>query len=243
MAYLKSDLTAKVDSLFKEEFKEYESETVPDISDSRLTHGATGISGEYTFLYADMRESSSLTNDHRRKTISKIYKAFHHCMVETIKYKDGKVRSFDGDRVLGIFDGSSKANNAVYAAMFMVGCLTEILKPKIEEYYKNETFEMGIGVATGKCMCVKAGVGYDENNRDLVWIGDAPNLGAKLSNKGSGYFGRIIICSDTYSRLVDDNIYHINEWKQKINMWNTINVEFGGSAINAYQTKYLRKPF
>ena len=203
MAYTKSDLRDKVGNLFSETFTEYETDTVPDISDSRLTHGATGMSGEFSFLYSDMRGSSSLSDSHRRKTITKIYKASHHCMVETIKYKAGKVRSFDGDRVLEVFSGGRKANDAVECAMFIVGSLIEVMQPNLKQYYKNESFDIGIGIATGKAMVSKAGVGYDQNNRDLVWTGDAPNLGAKLSDSASGFLtGRIGSCRKEVQKVV-----------------------------------------
>ena len=110
---IKQQLNDKVKSFFDERFTKYDTNVVPDITDSRLTHKNTGFEGEFTFLYVDVRGSSSFTGVHRLQTIAKIYKAFHYCMVECIKQYDGKVRSFDGDRVLGVFDGNDKVNNAV----------------------------------------------------------------------------------------------------------------------------------
>ena len=217
MVFDQETLTSKVKELFDQDFKKYETDTVPDISDPQLTHGATGYEGEFTYLYVDMRGSSTFTGAHRRQTVSKIYKAFHLCMVETIKHENGKIRSFDGDRVMGIFDGSRKVNNAVEASMLMVGCLKDILQPKIKSYYSNENFEIGIGISTSKVMIIKAGVGYDDNNRDLVSIGTSANLAAKLSDQGSSP-NRIYICDTSFSRLLDDNRWNIDTNSIKQNM-------------------------
>lgn len=228
----KSDLDAKVDALFAEPFAETAVSDVPDISDKRLTHGGTGLSGEFTFLYTDMRGSSDLSDAHRRQTIAKIYKAFHHCMVETIKAKDGRVRSFDGDRVMGIFAGNRQTNNAVEAAKLMVGALMDVLCPRITARYKNNSFEIGIGIARGEALATKAGVGYDQNNRDLVWIGDAPNLGAKLSDEAAAPV-RILVCDTTFGRLADEKRWTTRNGV-KTDMWARQTITFKSSVRTVY---------
>ena len=233
----KKELNNKIETLFDEFFTSKEITDVPDISDSRLTHGATGLEGEFTFLYVDLRGSSSLTGTHRIYAISKIYKAFHHCMVQCIKEKDGRVRSFDGDRVMAVFGGTRKVNNAVECAMYMVGCLIDVLKPKIKLYYKNESFDLGIGIATGKAVVIKAGIGYDKNNRDLVWIGDPPNLGAKLSDK-TLCSSRIGICSTSFYKLLDKNIWHKDYYGNKKIKWTEETIKFGGKYVYRYNSAW-----
>lgn len=235
----KKDLNNKVKTLFDENFSSKEITDVPDISDTRLTHGATGLEGQFTFLYVDLRGSSSLTDSHRLYTIAKIYKAFHHCMVECVKENDGRVRSFDGDRVMAVFGGDRKVNNAIECAKSMVGCLIDVLKPKIKSYYNNENFDLGIGIATGKSVVIKAGIGYDKNNRDLVWIGDPPNLGAKLSDK-TPFGGRIGICSTSFSKLLDKNRWHKDEYGNKKDMWTYTTIDFGGNNVTKYTTTWYQ---
>lgn len=241
MTIYKQELSSKVDELFGENFVEIEVTTVPEISDSRLTHGATGLSGEFVYLYVDIRESSTLPEKHRIQTVSKIYKAFHHCMVEIIKDYSGKVRSFDGDRVMGIFDGAKKINNSIEAAMKMVGCLLDVLNPKISEYYKDETFEIGIGISTGNVMFIKAGVGYDENNRDIVSIGNAANFAAKLSDTASST-GRIWICEACFNRLLESNRYTTDKNGNKVDMWLPQTLNFADIEHNVYSTHWYLHP-
>jgi adenylate cyclase len=235
------EIEDKVDAVLKEKFTQYDIDEVPDIEnnpDSRLTHGNTGFLGEFTFLYVDMRGSSSFTDEHRLQTITKIYKAYHHCMVECIKAFDGKVRSFDGDRVLAVFAGKRRVNNAIECAMKMVGCRYDILQPKIKGAFSNDKFSLGIGIATGNTMVSKAGVGYDKNTRDLIWIGDPPNLGAKLSDEADSPYS-IYICKTTFGRLLENNRY-TNKNGQKIDMWSATKFTFRNKAIDIYKTGYYR---
>lgn len=236
----KKKLNNKVKALFDERFIKYDVDVVPDVSNPRLTHGNTGMEGEFVYLYVDLRGSSSYTDKHRRQTIAKIYKAFHHCMVETIKEKSGKVRSFDGDRVMGIFDGKRKVNNAVEAAMLMKGIKNDILKPKIKKYYNNDSFDLGIGISLSKTLIIKAGVGYDTNNRDLVSIGTAPNLGAKLSDIAVSP-NNIYACKACYSKLLDKNKFTTKNG-QKVNMWKSKHFNFSGSKITVYSCSWYRSP-
>lgn len=237
----KQDIENKVDTVLSEKFIQYDTDEIPDIenkSDSRLTHGNTGFLGEFTFLYADMRGSSSYTDQHRLQTITKIYKAYHHCMVECIKENSGQIRSFDGDRVLAVFSGKSKVYHAINCAMKMVGCRYDILQPKIKNAFKNDKFSLGIGIATGNTMVSKAGVGYDKNNRDLIWIGDPPNLGSKLSDEADSPYS-IYICEETFGRLTEHNRYTVKDGI-KIDMWTKTLFNFKDQNIDIYKTGYYR---
>jgi class 3 adenylate cyclase len=236
-----TSIEKKVDSVLKEAFTLYDVTDVPDIentTDSRLTLGNTGFVGEFAFLYVDMRGSSTFTDQHRLQTITKIYKAYHHCMVECIKTFDGKVRSFDGDRVLAVFSGERKVNNSIECAMKMTGCRYDILQPKIKTILSNPNFSLGIGISTGNAMVSKAGIGYDKNNRDLIWIGDPPNLGAKLSDVAESPFS-IYICEVTFSKLLDENRY-TTEAGLKIDIWVKDKFKFKNNIIDIYKTGYYR---
>lgn len=238
MALTKKAAQDKIDALFTEDFCEYEVESVPTIDMAKLTHGATGMSGEFTFLYVDMRRSSDLASSHRRQTVARIFKAFHFSMVEIIKDKGGSVRSFDGDRVMAVFAGKSKVNDAIDAAMLMEGAKEDVLGPKIKARYQEEAFDIGIGIATGAALCVKAGVGYDANNRDLVWLGHPPNLGAKLSD-AAGSPNNIYACATTFGRLQERNRWTTKDGVKQ-DMWTAGTITFAGSAIAVHRCGWYR---
>ena len=240
-------LSRQVSALFEEEFREYKCGAVPDVHDSRLTHGATGIGGEFTYLYIDMRNSSKLTDRHRRQTVAKMYKAFHLCMVRIIREYQGRVRSFDGDRLMGIFDSNNKIDNAVEAAMTMIGCVEGILVPKMRRHYRDRMFDVGIGIATSEAILIKAGVGHEENSRDLVSIGAAANFAARLSDKAKAP-KRIHICPETMQGLS----IHNRQYQSKVfglipvtnEIWSSesdLNPFLFGTPF-AYSTSKYREP-
>lgn len=45
-----------------------------------------------------------------------------------------------------------------------------------------------------------------KNTRDLIWIGDPPNLGAKLSDEADSPYS-IYICKTSFEKLLDENRY------------------------------------
>jgi len=237
----KREIENKVDLVLSEKFLHYEIEDVPDIEnkpDLRLTSGNTGLSGEFSFLSVGMHCSADYTDEHRLHTMTKIYKAYHHCMVECIKENDGRVRSFDGDRVLAVFDGKRKVNNAMDCAMKMVGCRYDILQPKILAAFSNDSFSLGVGISTGAAMVSKAGAGYDKTNRDLIWIGTPPILSAKLSEEADAPYS-IYICKNTFERLLESNRY-ISENETTIDMWTKAKLKLKNKNIDIYKTRHWR---
>ena len=65
-----------------------------------------------TYLYADMADSSGLQATSPQDTVAKIMRVFLNVSVRIIRSLDGHVRSFDGDRGMGIFSGPNKEDRA-----------------------------------------------------------------------------------------------------------------------------------
>jgi class 3 adenylate cyclase len=122
--------------------------------------------------------------------------------------------------------------------MKMVGCRYDILQPKIKSAFSNDKFSLGVGIATGTSMVSKAGIGYDKNTRDLIWIGDPPNLGAKLSNAADSPYS-INICKTSFGKLSDANRYTTKN-EVKIDMWTKASFDFKNKQIEIYKTGYYR---
>jgi class 3 adenylate cyclase len=120
----------------------------------------------------------------------------------------------------------------------MIGCQEDILAPLVKSHYKNDSFDIGVGIATGEALVIKAGIGYDKNNRDLVWIGDSPNKGAKLSDEARNPHG-IYICHNTHSKLLDENKNIVKDGIKK-SKWIKATMKFGDKNINVYKSSYYK---
>lgn len=93
------------------------------------------------------------------------------------------MRSFDGDRVMGIFVGPRKNSDAAECALRINWGFRALIRPRFEGAYlelRNGTFCLAhcTGIDTSEVLAVRTGI---RKNNDLVWIGRAPNVAAKLS--------------------------------------------------------------
>lgn len=240
---LKNDITQKVKEILDNNFTIEDVTYVPEISDSKLTFGNKGLQFEATTLYIDLRDSTKILNKHNKSTIAKIHKAYLFTTVKIATSLGGQVRSFNGDSVLAFFEGTSKTSlsNAVKAAMqirYMIANSESGINTLLSKY---SAVDFGIGLDDGKILCVKVGVGGDDNTKDLIWIGNPVNKSVVISDdcKASDYIG---ISSYVYSNLNDDVKYGMqkNYFGQdvKVDMWTPHKVLYNGSYETIYKTSW-----
>lgn len=211
---------------------------VPSSTDVVLTGGAVELKA--TFLYADLANSSKMAKELDRRVAAKIMKAFLATTARLVRYYGGTIVSFDGDRILGVFIGDSKNTTAVKCGLKINYTVTKIIKPKFESKYdsvKNASFYIrhGTGIDTGTVLAVRAGARGDN---DLIWIGRAPNLAAKLSDRReSPYY--TFITSTVYNTMNDSSKYG---GKDDENMWERSTWTFLGDNITTYRSSWYWKP-
>ena len=120
----------------------------------------------------------------------------------------------------------------------MAWCLQEIVEPKLRGY---DVVDCGIGVAFGRLLVVRAGIGGQPNNNDLIWVGRPANLAAQLSEEG-GSPERIWIDEETYNRL--DNSYkyilpgEASGGIYRRDIWQTKMITFANQRITVFSSQY-----
>ncbi len=153
---------------------------VPETEDLAL--GNEGVNLDATFVYADLHDSTRLAIANQ-SVAAEVFKAYLMGTTRIIRALGGEIRSFDGDRVMGVFIEGAKNTNAVEAGLKINYFFNQILTPEFNAFYKG-SFPSGlplsqtVGIDTSKIMVVRSGI---RNNNDLVWVGRAPNIAAKLS--------------------------------------------------------------
>jgi adenylate cyclase len=110
-------------------------------------------------------------------------RAYLNAVSRIIRNRSGEIRSFDGDRVMGIFIGDEAPNRAARVALEIKWIVDNVVQPRIANHFtsiRNSGWVMrnGTGLDISEATIVRGGV---RNNSDLVSIGDAPNIAAKLS--------------------------------------------------------------
>lgn len=215
---LKEDIIQKNKEMINDKFCMKNVNFVPSITNNSLTFGAKGLNFDATVLYIDIRNSTVLLNQYKRNVIAKIHMAYYNTIVKIARAFDGEVRSFNGDSLLVFFQSKTKASahKAVDAAMSMTYMLNrgdDCLSSYLMRKYRT-ALDFGIGIDVGEILCTKVGIG-GENNRDLVWIGNAVNKSVKISDTRKANHN-IGISSTVYNMLDDEHKYckGKNMWKQ-----------------------------
>jgi len=229
---ISKDIQATIDT----QWNKRNGNKIPNTEDVALAGGAVEI--DATFLYADLASSSKMAKELDRRVTAKILKSFLTAVSKLVKHNGGKIVSFDGDRVMGVFYGDSKNSSAAKCALQIKHIVQNVIKVKFEKKYdtvKDASFSIdhGVGIDTGTVFAVRGGV---RGASDLIWIERAPNLAAKLSDiRESPY--QTIITRRVYDCLNDGSKYAGDK-----NMWKSTTWEFLDETIMVYRSSYTWEP-
>jgi class 3 adenylate cyclase len=179
---LQSDVRERVLSIFDQAWESRNGITVPTVESIPLAGGAVKL--DAAFLYADLADSTRLASNFPANVAAKVVRAFLDGATRLIRANGGEVRSFDGDRVMGVFAGQDKETRAMKAALYMNWAVSAVIRPEVARRFPSLaatgwSFAHGVGVDTGPVTAVRAG---PRGDNDIVWIGRAPNVAAKLSS-------------------------------------------------------------
>jgi len=210
---------------------------VPKTEDVALTNGAVKM--EAVLLYADLFHSTELQRQFPNSMVAKIVRAYLSSMTRLISDAAGAVRSFDGDRVMGVFVGGSKNSIAARCALKMNYVVDQILRPKAETQFpslktKGFVIDHCVGIARSEVFIVRAGVRGDN---DLVFVGQAPNIAAKLSE----------LRESPYSTWITWSVYNYLHNYAKLggdgrNMWINAKRKLGVQEWDVYKSSWHWKP-
>ncbi len=234
---LGDDLLGDVQTIINTPWDKRDGRKVPETEEVALAGGAVEI--EAAFLYADLADSSKMAKELDRRVAAKIIKSFLYCSSKIINARGGKIVSFDGDRVMGVFYGDSKNSSAAKCALQIKWAVDEI-RTKFESSYesvRDASFSIrhGVGVDTGTVLAVRGGV---RGSNDLIWIGRAPNLAAKMSDLREHPYSTFVTAT-VFNNLNDESKYGGEDKKL---MWERRSWTFLGDAIQVYRSSWWWKP-
>ena len=201
--------------------------SVPDAKDIQLKKNE-GVLLDATYLYADMADSSTLAQRVKKPVTAKIIRGYLNAASNILRFYGGEIRSFDGDRVMAIFIGTGKETRAVRAGLAVNWLVNEALQPMVSAKWTDiATFwrlRHSIGIDTGEALLTRTGVRGDN---DLISIGGAPTVAAKLSDIRDGV--PLHITSSVYDRM--DNSVACTE--TNVPLWNATMPQWIGSKLVA----------
>lgn len=226
------EISSAIVQIFKTEWNTREGQVVPEAADVKMGNDAVEL--DATILYADLKDSTGLVSGYKNWFAAEIYKAYLLGACEIIKNNDGVITSFDGDRVMAVFIGSSKNTAAAKAALQINYIVTQVINPKIIEIYPNSTYKVqqAVGIDTCKVFVARTGIRGDN---DLVWVGNAANIAAKLCSIRSGYSS--YLTTEVYDKMHDSSKLGGTNKEQ---MWTKLN--WNEKGIPVYGSNWHWKP-
>lgn len=177
-----ADLTSSVRAITSTKWNSKSARVVPRTQDVALRDGAKELS-DAVFLYSDMADSTGLVRIHADETVAKVIRAYLSSAVRILRRREGHIRSFDGDRVMAVFLGTDAASRAARCALEIKWAVDNIVQPEITSSFRSIresgwTMKQGTGIDMGYALMVRAGI---RDSSDLISVGDAANIAAKLS--------------------------------------------------------------
>ncbi|MBX3218199.1 MAG: adenylate/guanylate cyclase domain-containing protein [Labilithrix sp.] len=192
------DLSAEVTKILKDQWQTRETSSVPETPDLRLGNDSAKLTG--TVLYADLADSTGLVLEHRPHFAAEVYKCYLACACRVIRQKGGVITAFDGDRVMAIFIGDNKNTSAVRAALAINHAVVKIINPRVKDQYPKlaDTFSVkhSVGIDTSELFVARTGI---RGANDLVWVGRAANIAAKLCGLRDG----------NYATWITDDVFKV----------------------------------
>lgn len=203
---------------------------VPASEDVVLKNGGKRVTA--TYLYADLADSSKLAQTLLPETTAKIIRSYVNTAARILRHCGGEIRSYDGDRVMAIFVGVKKNHNAVRAALGVEWAVAEVIRPAIKSTWSDgENFyriNHAVGIDTGEALIVRGGV---RNHNDLISIGEAPNVAAKLSEIRSG---QSTFITDRVRDELDEQLLYYDGNKR---IWDRVyGISVGGKSQSVHGT-------
>lgn len=163
-----------------------ETSSLPDRD--KLTY-SNGFYGFCSAVFVDIRDSSGLTQKHKRPALAKIYRSFISEMVAVLN-SCMWVREVNivGDCVWAVYNTPTTSRiDDVFTVVCYANTLKKLLNTKLaKKDYGPLTF--GIGVEYGRALMIKAGYNGSGIN-DVIYMGDVVNRAAHLAhNAGRSYW-------------------------------------------------------
>ena len=217
MSTFSDELTAEVRTTVRLPWTHRDGLVVPE--NTAVGLGNDRVELDAVLLYADLADSTELAI-RDQQIASEVFKSYLRGVTKIIKANGGDVRSFDGDRVMGVFIGDSKNSQAAKSGLQINWFFRYAVETEFRAYYGaaigDVVFNQTVGIDQSRIFVARAGVRIEN---DLIWVGRAPNIAAKLSAVREPNYNTLIT-ADVYGKLSDSSKFSPTDGTD---MWTQLN--------------------
>lgn len=155
---------------------------------------------EAAILFSDIRNFTTLSENHSPKQIVQMLNIYFGHFVKMIHGRGGVLDKFIGDAVMAVFTPNSKNPNPCESAVMTALEMRKNLHSINEELKARDlpSLENGIGIHFGEV--ISGNIGSPERLEYTV-IGDTVNTAARLESATKGVGVSILISKDVFNRL------------------------------------------
>ncbi|HEV2517197.1 MAG TPA: adenylate/guanylate cyclase domain-containing protein [Devosia sp.] len=221
------DIRTKSKATFKADWTVRKGAVVPAPEDLTLSNDAVHLETA-AVLYADLDQSTALVKDKKWWFAAEVYKSFLYATARLINSEGGTIVSYDGDRIMGVFIGRAPCNDAARCALKINYAVKKIVQVELDRHYGDRAggYQINhvVGIDVSDIRAARTGVRGDN---DIVWVGNAANLAAKLTSLSADWPTRIT--KAVYNKLNDAQKFSDGRsiWTERT--WNA----HGGDTIYA----------
>ena len=205
MTDLADEVRKYAKSTFLDSWEAPQSAKVPSEEDDPIGLGNKGVKLDAVVLYADMTDSTGLVASRGDQFAAEVYKTFVYAAAKAIRYEGGSVTAYDGDRVMGVFVGERKRNNAVDAAFRIDALIEDVLRPELHAVYSSRGYDVHhkVGIDASPLLVANSGI---RGNNSYTWVGTAANNAAKMAALKRAYNYSTYVTHSIYSQLLENNL-------------------------------------
>ena len=198
---IETDLQGEVIEAIQSNFESREGRVVPE--DNSVTFGNDAVKINAVVLYADLAESTNLVEKYLPEFVAKCVKSFLLASARLVRYFEGKITAYDGDRIMAVYIGERARTRAARTALAINWAMNQVINPELKKKYTfKEAFYLGhaAGIDVSDLFAIKTGI---RTGSDLAWIGRAANKAAKLSGIREPYYFSYID-TDVFAYMAED---------------------------------------
>lgn len=210
-------------------------EEVDDLPDrDKLTY-TNGFYGMCSAVFIDIRGSSRLTQNYKRPTLAKIYRAFISEMVAVLNSAI-LVREVNivGDCVWAVYKTQRQSYiNDIFGIAYTANTLLKLLNYHLGKK-GIDPIRIGIGVDYGRVLMIKAGFSGSGIN-DVVYMGDVVNRAAHLANRAGRDWQQPIFVGGVFY----NNLNKHNQGLLQSTYINGLGVVYAGNVVRTDMNDWI----
>lgn len=208
-----------------------ERDSIPPLKELSFTNG---FYAKCSVVCVSVRTSPQLTELHKSRDMAKLYRAY---ISEVTAVMNGNQKCaeicINGDCIIAVFD--TPFNEDIDEIFSTAGKISSVIDLINNQFRKtNVEINVGIGVAYGKALVLKAGYKGSSIN-EIIWSGEAIDEATRLASYGNKEL------TDKETMISEIVYYNLNTDNQKILSFNSARNCYHGNTVNVYMNRWYKQ--